>query len=660
MMSTGYRYALTGIICLCTLCGMAQKNPVDSLRQRIYASANEKEKLEAIINLCAEYKSINRDTLDFYAFLARELASKTGDERLKHLAELSVAYDYLRWGWRDSALFVVQPVIENNKVTNPGQRDLYFKASRVKAMAYAMHSYYQESLTVLYQLVSEAEAYKDSLTIGENINTIGSIALARNQPRDALVWLSRASLSSGTHSRFSPVKAAIYVNMAQAYMLLGKTDSAIYYIDKGVDLFKDVQNISNLALALQRKSAIYIEARKFEEAESALKEMITSRREAGDSGVFVDDNISLVNFYIQTNQVDKGIQLCKKMLVSGDLHNSADNVYRIFSNSSHIRLSYYEALARCYKAKGETGLYQQTLEQLIAAKDSFYQHNSAQAIAELETKYEVQKKENTIIQQKLDITRKNNRFYTLLGSAFFIAVVSWLMFTGYRKREQLKMNMMLEKEKSIAAQSVAKAEENERKRIAADLHDNLGAYAASIVSNLDFIEPKNENTEGTNAMQELRNNAQAIVSQLNDTIWALKKDALSLTAISDRIKIFLQRIQRSYPNTALNTMEKIETDFLLSPSQAFHLFRIAQESVNNALRHSRAKEITVIIESNSNTWKLMIADDGTGIKKENKITTGGNGLTNMKERAAEAGWNIDWLTPKTGGTVVVIDPATTN
>ncbi|WP_348253337.1 hypothetical protein, partial [Salmonella enterica] len=76
---------------------------------------------------------------------------------------------------------------------------------------------YQESLTVLYQLVSEAEAYKDSLTIGENINTIGSIALARNQPRDALVWLSRASLSSGTHSRFSPVKAAIYVNMAQAY-----------------------------------------------------------------------------------------------------------------------------------------------------------------------------------------------------------------------------------------------------------------------------------------------------------------------------------------------------------------------------------------------------------------------------------------------------------
>ncbi|RYD72847.1 MAG: hypothetical protein EOP84_22475 [Verrucomicrobiaceae bacterium] len=61
-------------------------------------------------------------------------------------------------------------------------------------------------------------------------------------------------------------------------------------------------------------------------------------------------------------------------------------------------------------------------------------------------------------------------------------------------------------------------------------------------------------------MHELRNNSQAIVSQLNDTIWALKKDDLSLTAISDRIKIFIQKIQPSYPNTIINVMEVQETD----------------------------------------------------------------------------------------------------
>lgn len=652
-----YGYALLWAICFCSITVQSQTRLTDSLRQNIYTATNDTQKLEAIIALCSEYKSINRDTLDLYVFKARQLALQVGNERLKHLTEVCVAYAYLRWGWKDSVLVTLQPVLQTNKVTNPQQRDIYFKASRTKAMAYAMHSYYQEALNILYQLVSEGDAYKDSLTVGENSNTIGSIALARSQPKDALVWLSRASMFCGNEPKFNAVKAAIHVNMSEAYLLLGKMDSSIYYINKGVELFRSIQNLSNLALALQRKSTIYTEARKFNEAEAALKELIVARRDAGDSSMFVDDNISLVNFYIQTNQVDKAIELCKTRLVRGDLYTNTGNAPRILANSIHIRLVYYEALAKCYKTKGETTLYQETLEQIVAAKDSFYQHNSAEAIAELETKYEVQKKENTIIQQQLSITRKNNRFYLLLGGALFIAVVSWLMFTSYRKREQLKMNMMLEKEKNLAAQSVVKAEENERKRIAADLHDNLGTYAASIVSNLDFITPEQKNTDSINAMQQLRNNSQAIVSQLNDTIWALKKDALTLTAISDRIKIFIQRIERSYPNIVITVAEKIETDSTLSPSHAFHLFRIMQEAINNALRHSKATEIILTIESNTNLWYVRVADNGTGI---NKTKPAGNGLQHMKERAAEAGWNIEWTANEPVGTIVVIAATTTN
>ncbi|MEJ0105397.1 MAG: hypothetical protein WDO19_23820 [Bacteroidota bacterium] len=55
------------------------------------------------------------------------------------------------------------------------------------------------------------------------------------------------------------------------------------------------------------------------------------------------------------------------------------------------------------------------------------------------------------------------------------------------------MRMLLEKEKDMSLLAVARAEEKERKRIAADLHDNLGAYAASIASNIDHITNKNEN-----------------------------------------------------------------------------------------------------------------------------------------------------------------------
>lgn len=650
-----YRYTPILLLLLFSFDGKTQTRLIDSLKQYIFQAKNSEQKIEAIFMLCNEYKSITRDTLDHYTFLARELAANTDNARLKQMAEFAVACDYARWGWADSAIFTVDPLIAANKVTVAEQRDIYFKASRLKAMTYAGRSRFQDALTILYRIVSEAEAYKDSITLGENLNSIGSVALARNNTRDALTWLSRALTACGNDKRFDEIRAGIFINMSEAYLQSGKTDSAVQYSGKGVALFKKVENLSSLALALQKQSSVFIAAGRLDEAEQSLKEMIALRKEAGDGNLYADDNTSLAEFYLQTNQVKKAIQFCKDALLVGDVRAPLPGDEQSYANAITIRLGYYQVLARCYKMLEDNNEYQQMLEQIIIAKDSLYKYNSAQAIAELQTQYEVQKKENTIIQQKLDITNKNNRFYALLGIAFFALVIAWVMFTGYRKREKIRLNAMLEKEKSLAAQSIAQAEENERKRIAADLHDNLGAYAASIVSNLDFIEPIAGNVSGNIAVQELRNNSQAIVAQLNDTIWALKKDALSLTAISDRIKIFIQRIQNSYPAIAMNVAENIDDDRMLSPSHAFHLFRIVQEAINNALKHSKGTKVDIIIESTASHWKISIADNGAGIMQQSKD---GNGLINMKGRAKETGWDIEWLSEPGRGTSVIISPTT--
>ncbi|MBN8786066.1 MAG: hypothetical protein J0I84_03195 [Terrimonas sp.] len=650
-----YRYTPILLLLLFSFDGKTQTRLIDSLKQYVFQAKNDQQKIEAIYMLCNEYKSITRDTLDHYTFLARELAANTDNARLKQMAEFAVACDYARWGWADSAIFTVDPLIAANKVTVAEQRDIYFKASRLKAMTYAGRSRFQDALTILYRIVSEAEAYKDSITLGENLNSIGSVALARNNTRDALTWLSRALTACGNDKRFDEIRAGIFINMSEAYLQSGKTDSAVQYSGKGVTLFKKVENLSSLALALQKQSSVFIAAGRLDEAEQSLKEMIALRKEAGDGNLYADDNTSLAEFYLQTNQVKKAIQFCKDALLVGDVRAPLPGDEQSYANAITIRLGYYQVLARCYKMLEDNNEYQQMLEQIIIAKDSLYKYNSAQAIAELQTQYEVQKKENTIIQQKLDITNKNNRFYALLGIAFFALVIAWVMFTGYRKREKIRLNAMLEKEKSLAAQSIAQAEENERKRIAADLHDNLGAYAASIVSNLDFIEPIAGNVSGNIAVQELRNNSQAIVAQLNDTIWALKKDALSLTAISDRIKIFIQRIQNSYPAIAMNVAENIDDDRMLSPSHAFHLFRIVQEAINNALKHSKGTKVDIIIESTASHWKISIADNGAGIMQRSKD---GNGLINMKGRAKETGWDIEWLSEPGRGTSVIISPTT--
>ena len=187
------------------------------------------------------------------------------------------------------------------------------------------------------------------------------------------------------------------------------------------------------------------------------------------------------------------------------------------------------------------------------------------------------------------------------------------------------------------------------------MHDNLGAYAASIVSNLDQIALQQQETRNLVPFQELRNNSKAIVSQLGDTIWALKTDELSLTAISDRIKIFMQRLQPSYPDIMMEAQENIQHDHVLPALQAFHLMRIVQEAINNALKHSRCRSITISIEGDQ-FWKIMVSDDGIGFDPQT-INSKGYGLYNMKNRAAEFSWSLLWQ-KNISGTTVIIAPTT--
>jgi signal transduction histidine kinase len=645
------------IICVLILTGFSassQTKLIDSLKQRVYVARNDKERLTAVLDLCEEHRSLDRDTLDYYAGLAVRLAEKVGDRRSRDMAEFAIANTYNRWGASDSALILLAPVLARNPVTDPATRELHYKMARQKALYLGGKSRFPEALSVLYQLVASADRYKDTIIVGTNKNTIGSVWLQRGAPRVALEWLQEALAYSTGDDRYKPVLAGVYANMGDVYSQLAKYDSAEYFSEKGVSLFRELQNLSGLAISLQKQSTIFLHAKKFDKAEEKLKEIIEVRKQTNDQGMWVDENLALVDFYIETKQIDKAIAFCQEALRrAGPDEKVTGGVY---TNNVNLRLGYYEMLAKCYKIAGKNDLYQRMLEDIIAAKDSFYQTNSAEALAEVQTKYEVQRRENTIVQQQLNIARSNIRFYLTLAGILFVAVVSYVIFISYRRREKLKVQLMLDREKEMGTKAVAEAEEKERKRIAADLHDNLGAYAASIASNLDFIPKDNKSDQEAVALQELHTNSKAIVSQLDDTIWALNKDALTLTAISDRLKIFARRMKPSYPNTDIDIEENIVDDISLPPTQAFHLFQVIQEAIVNALKHSGGTSVKVLLETDRG-WRVSVTDNGSGMKAERSSKgMGGNGLANMRNRASSAGWQLHWEAAMPG-TRLIIEPA---
>jgi signal transduction histidine kinase len=231
-------------------------------------------------------------------------------------------------------------------------------------------------------------------------------------------------------------------------------------------------------------------------------------------------------------------------------------------------------------------------------------------------------------------------WFKILMIAIFVGLVALFVRQYLHRRYQ----------KKIRALQLQHEIQQERERISRDLHDNLGAYAAAIASNVSAIQ---NSQSDKNVLYQLKNNSQSIITQLNDTIWALNKEAISLTAVSDRFKIFLQKIQPNYPDIHITVEENILNDQTLSPANALHLFRIMQESVNNALRHSECSNVIVQINS-GDAWNVIIKDDGKGFTGLNEKPVKGNGLKNIQSRGEETGWKIHWKSAYPKGTELTI------
>jgi signal transduction histidine kinase len=231
-----------------------------------------------------------------------------------------------------------------------------------------------------------------------------------------------------------------------------------------------------------------------------------------------------------------------------------------------------------------------------------------------------------------------NPYMIALEIILLIGGLAWLIKYILRKRldKKIKEVEMME--------SIYK----ERERISRDLHDHLGAYAAAIKSNI--VQAEKETTENKTPFRQLKENADGMVSSLRETIWALQHEHIGITAIGDRFKNTVNRISANYPDINIDITENITQDQVLSPSESIQLVRIMQEALTNALKHAAANRIHIHIESTHHIT-ITINDNGKGFHEHTDMN--GYGIRNMKERAKEAGFELDIISSSNGTTILI-------
>ena len=136
---------------------------------------------------------------------------------------------------------------------------------------------------------------------------------------------------------------------------------------------------------------------------------------------------SLSEFYANNHESAKGIALASEGIALAEKNNLRAKLPIL-----------YEALGDNYKSAGNMQKYSDVLSKIINLKDSLYVKNKAEALSEMETKYEVQKKENIIITQKLDLTKKNNLIYGTLILLAITVLISYVIFQTRKKKPAIE------------------------------------------------------------------------------------------------------------------------------------------------------------------------------------------------------------------------------
>jgi two-component system sensor histidine kinase UhpB len=203
----------------------------------------------------------------------------------------------------------------------------------------------------------------------------------------------------------------------------------------------------------------------------------------------------------------------------------------------------------------------------------------------------------------------------------------------------------LETERRESAQRMSASEEADRRHLAAELHDEIGQTLTALVLQIARIRTKGATLED---LEVAERTAQAAVDDVRRLARRLRPEALDELGLGPALNALCNRLSRQ---TGLVIHRRMpQAPLRLTPDEELVVYRIAQESLTNVVRHAHASEASVDLIQEPSYLELVVADDGVGLPGDPINGTGG--LRVMRERALLIGADVWWERREAGGTAV--------
>lgn len=224
--------------------------------------------------------------------------------------------------------------------------------------------------------------------------------------------------------------------------------------------------------------------------------------------------------------------------------------------------------------------------------------------------------------------------WLMIGS--FLDIIFFSLAIGYRNKlqwESLNVTLLEEANKFIALQKVILEKqselENERKRIAADMHDDLGSGLTKITYLSQMALGDRETRDN---LEKIQKTATELIGNMSELIWVMKDENDTLDDLATYIKSYAVEYLESNDIDVSVKLPANSDNVKLNGKQRRHLFLCVKEALHNIAKHSQATKVLVKMEL-SEGFSISISDNGIGMKCDSpRNPLHGNGLRNMKSR----------------------------
>jgi signal transduction histidine kinase len=192
--------------------------------------------------------------------------------------------------------------------------------------------------------------------------------------------------------------------------------------------------------------------------------------------------------------------------------------------------------------------------------------------------------------------------------------------------------------------------DEERTRIARDLHDRIGQSLAYLAFELDRIVSHNEGGANiASELEQLRGDVRGVIGEVRDTLYDLRTDVTEEQGFGQVVASYAERVrERSKVDITVHG----DRDNRLPILQEREMWRIAQEAITNVERHAAATELSITWRCNGRSAALEIRDNGNGFPIGTAGRMDSYGILGMRERASSIGATLDISSSEGQGTTV--------